>query len=227
MTFLGLKNSFPAFALLAAASVACAGPITYTFTGTGSGTLGGSSFSFATVTFTMTGDTTNIQDNLAHTACSPADGCDQIFNETGFFDNNSTPVQVAIAGLGSANLSGGVDLEACPTVCATPAEVNVQYFGGTGFIEVVNSSLLGTYVLSTAIGPVPSTVGEFNSTSQPTSAGTLDLTSFTGIIFNATLGAPSQPPPSTTPEPGTFAMVIGALAGAVGLKRKLSVGSGR
>jgi hypothetical protein len=216
MKVLLLKNSLKTLGLLAAASVAFASPITYTFTGIAGGTLGSASFSGELLTITLVGDTSNIVDNLTNGACAAADGCDQVFNDTSFTPDNPGAVQFSIAGIGSGTFVNGGDLLGCPSVCSSPAFVDLQFVGGTGDVNL-KSSALATYVLATAIGPVTGS-DSYATIQQSTSAGPLSIPSLTSFTFQATTGG--QNPPPSTPEPGTFFLVSGALAAVFAVRRK-------
>ena len=166
------------------ASVAYGVPITYTYTSTATGTIGGTPFTNATLTLSVTLDTGNVT------------------NPGGFFQNlyGANIATFSISGVGSGTLSstGAIFL-------------NQNSFGGivTMFdngihdtiIEVDGNSIgsiaLASYALTTAIGPL-GPQGFNGSPTVATSRGNLTVTHWANVTFQATTsGPPAVPiPPS-------------------------------
>ena len=177
-------------------SIACAVPITYTFTGTASGTIGGTSFSNATLTITVTLDTSNV-----------------INISSGNFRNlyaaNTATFSISGVGSGTFNNSGSVS-------------ASQVVFGGTLALfddgdgplidiidSLVGSTALTSYSLTTPIGPLgpqaSNLVGPFT---VPTSRGSLTVPIETNVTFQAAVVASA-----VTPIPPSFYLCLVGLGG--------------
>jgi hypothetical protein len=178
-------------------SIANAVPITYTFTGTATGTIGATSFSNATLTISVTLDTSNVT------------------NSPSFFQNpyaaNTATFSIGGVGSGTLSNSGAISL-------------NQSAFGGIVemydnslhdyIIEVdgnsIGSTALTGYALKTAIGPVgPQTGNQANLTNVATSRGnlTVGLFNINNLTFQATISAVPA-----TPIPSSFYLCVAGLA---------------
>jgi hypothetical protein len=180
--------------LAAAAAVAVqAAPITYTITTTATGTLGSSPFTNASITVTLTGDTT---------AVIPYSGI------AGSLLNHGAAV-VNIAGLGSATLTGSIVALSTNTglyqgqslvVIAQEDSGHPPDTSVTGIVGIAGPTFLG-YNLQTPLGPLSGAGGVANNGPTdavfPTNRGTLSFAagqSFTGnSTFTAALTAAITP----------------------------------
>jgi len=161
------------------AALASSAPLTITLTGTGSGSLGGKSFTNATFSFTVTGDTANLQ----FPSCCPGD----VDTASG------TPTSFSIAGFSAGTLK---DTQAIWT--DTQGTVGIAHFNDGDMIDL-NSSMLRGYRLTTSVGPltaVPSFVGAcpgVDCASFASSLGPLMFSSVSTVTFTSTV--------TTTPVP--------------------------
>ena len=160
-------------------ALATAAPLTLTLTGIGTGSLGGKSFSNAAFSFTVTGDTANLQ----FPSCCPGD----VDTASG------TPTSFSIAGFSDGTLK---DTQAIWT--DTQGTVGIAHFNDGDMIDL-NSPMLRGYRLTTSIGPitaVPSFVGScpgVDCASFATSLGPLLFGSVSTVTFTSTV--------TTTPVP--------------------------
>jgi hypothetical protein len=177
------------------ASIAYAVPITYTFTGTATGTLGGTPFTNAALTMSVTLDTNNI--------LNPS---------SGFFQNPyaSNAATFSISGIGSGTLSNNGAVLGSQTQLLG----NVRIADNTvGALIVIGDTLLGSttlasYSLATPIGPLgPEATSPFSFPTVPTSSGNLAVTSITNMTFQATIST------AATPIPPSFYLCLVGLAG--------------
>ena len=169
-----LKLSITAMLCAAFGSLAQAGPVTYTEQTTGSGTLDGNPFTSALLTFTFTGDTTNVTNPLA-----------------GIFANSGTAT-VSIAGISGT-----------ATFTDTMLAVDNQGIDEAGIGDMTtNSALLftsdqafGSYDLTTSIGPVNGSAIYSPNVDFATDAGTFILSSPPGqSTYTATLSSGAAEP---------------------------------
>src|ERR1700722_4913005 len=195
---------FAGFVVVALSSLTSlvASPIgTYTFTGTASGTIAGVAFSDATLTVTASGDVGGVAftspsyflDFAAGTASFDISGIGSgAFSDlTDVFDNTG-----GLAGFGDQGAS-----KCCDIIQTYDAAI-----GSTAFL---------TYNLQSSIGPLgpeasdPST-GDWVGLN--TSLGSFTVTSYDGVIFQATVG--------TVPEPATLPLLGIGLVGMILVMRK-------
>jgi len=163
---------------------AMATPITYTISATGSGTLNGNPFTDATITFTQMGDTANVFTNPNLFFCGPAVVC----------AGNETTNTVAISGLGTFTLTD-----------------RTGFFdnNGNGSLGISDNNLLhdlldesdsafDSYGLTSALGPIVDSIESISSTftDEPTSAGPLTVSAFSGDATFQAVGGSSVPEPS-------------------------------
>jgi hypothetical protein len=134
------RASALALAISTAMIPVLAGPITYSLTTNASGTLGGTTFTNAAVTVTVTGDTNNV-------GPAPAPDSNAVMN-TGV-------ATVNIAGIGSAFFTDPVGIFSTLTdnIFGMPAVLIADNATGTG-IEAQFGQTYLTYDLRSAIGPV-------------------------------------------------------------------------
>ena len=194
------------------ANSAGAAPITYTETATATGTLGSTAFTNSQITVSFAGDTSGV------TSLAP-----------GILINPAGVTTVAVAGLGTATLTGsvaavddqafggaGVGAEGSgppPTGQGGPPSTGqASGQGGPPLILGVNAAAFTTYDLTSAIGPVtgPSTIAA--GSPYQTSNGAFVLNSAGDATFTATTAA------SAVPEPMSAALVGAGLIG-LGLAR--------
>jgi hypothetical protein len=193
----GLMKCLPALALGAAgvlsmATTALAVPITYTEQATASGSLGGVSFTNASVTLTMSNDTTNV------TGTAP------------IFVNLGT-VTLDVTGFAPATFTDSTQVD----VNQSSVLPNVQSAGFADITEnlailVTEGSAFATYDLTTAIGPIAGTADLNSGFSFPTTDGAFILNSVSG---NADFTASTSTPPPSVPEPGSLMLLCTGLAG--------------
>jgi hypothetical protein len=180
-------------------SVASAVPITYTFTGTATGTIGGTSFSNATLTISVTLDTSNVT--------SPSSGHFQ-----SLYAANTAMFSISGVGSGTLSSAGGIYLN--PPFGGI---INLYDNGTAGqLVEVddnsIGSAALASYALATAIGPLgPQAVDGGAINNVATSRGSLTLTSFEiNVAFQATTSAAPVPVP-----PSLYLCLAGLAAASV------------
>lgn len=188
-----------------------AGPITYSLTTNASGTLGGTAFTNAAVTVTVTGDTNNV---------GPAPAPDSAAV------TNTGTATVNIAGVGSAFFTDPVGIFSTLTdnVFGTPAVLVADNATGTG-IEVQFGPTYLTYDLRSAIGPITGAGGPASgSHSTPTfntSLGvmTWDVGQTDGLssVFVATALASVDQQGGSAVSPSLIVNTsVGAIAGSIG-----------
>jgi hypothetical protein len=161
------------FKLLLPAALLCgaanANLIVYTEQGTVSGSLGGVGFTNATMTLVLTGDTLNVT--------NPSSGLFQ----------NAGPATVAISGIGSGTfLDSIIVFDFQPNQAAGFEDIAKP----SDILDTFLAPPLGSYDLTTAIGPVPGTAAFNPGTSFATSTGALILTAASNPTFSAAVAAP-------------------------------------
>ncbi|MDR3415250.1 MAG: IPTL-CTERM sorting domain-containing protein [Nevskia sp.] len=156
--------------LLCPAGEAGASPITYQVTGTASGSLGGTNFTNAAVTISGTGDTANTSNR-----------------GSGVLQNPLQATSVSISGF------------------STVYAVDHIYFfvnqgtPGAGFIDNESGDVVdlgagsfSSYNAATSIGPV--SASSRSLAPFGTSGGTLNMTSASNLVFNASMNDPASVP---------------------------------
>ena len=179
-----------------------ASPITYSITTTATGTLGASIFTNASITLTLTGNTSGVTAGPGQLSVALI---------------NPGTATVTIGGLGSATITDSVEIvsDFNATLLGQPGVVIVDTTNGgpmdpTGILWTLSPTLLG-YNLQTAIGPVAGTGGVANQ-------GPVDGFFSTGrgnLQFAAGQGGgtgTSTFTASTVPEPGALALVVASFA---------------
>lgn len=189
-----------ALVLVGAGTPAQADPITYTISSAVSGTLGGTPFTDALVTVTLTGDTADITPG-------PAPYTDVVVNA-----GNAT---VDVSGIGIATFTDSVvivDTLSDTTIFGVPAVLFLDYTTGTG-IMLQTGSVFTTYDLGSSLGPITGTGGVASGSAItpvfPTTDGDLTweigqpsgTSTFTAVV--------------TTPEPGSFVLLCVAVLALV------------
>jgi hypothetical protein len=211
MRIMTLVRGVSAFLLLT--QIADAGLITYTETATATGKLGSDSFSSAMLTFSGTGNTSDITEPIR-----------------GLFVLDLQSLNVSVAGVGSATLTDQIAVEDDALYFG---EDNAGFFDATlnpnpGQAVLILSTLnpvFANYELATSIGPVSGAV-DFVSGGYKTTSGLLILDSIAAgsTRFGAVMA-------SAVPEPAGFMMLgLGlVLVGWSGTRRGLprSILSGR
>jgi hypothetical protein len=182
------------FKLLLPAALLCgaanASLIVYTEQDTVSGSLGGVGFTNATMTLVLTGDTSNVT--------NPSSGLFQ----------NAGPATVAISGLGSGTFLDSIIVFAFqPNQAAGFEDITKP----ADILDTLLAPPLGSYDLTTSIGPVLGTAAFNPSTGFATSAGTLVLTAASNPTFSAAVAAP---------ETSSLGLVGIGLAGVVVIARR-------
>jgi len=198
-------------ALLGCITPVHAAPITYTLSTTASGTLGGTSFTDALVTVTLTADTENVVPGP-----TPF---------TGAVANYGTAV-VNVAGIGTGSFTGPVGIFSSlndPASLAffggTPGVIMIDNTTDTGIIAELGSAF-GTYDLRSSLGPLTGPGGPASG-SHTTPVFSTTVGDFTWAIGQTGGTLPSTFTASATPEPGTFGILAAGLV-AVVWRRRLS-----
>jgi hypothetical protein len=164
--------------IFVAASPSFGAPITYTLETTASGSLGGTPFTDATVTLSMTNNTTNV------TNSGPGD-----------FENVGT-VTVSIGGGPAVTFTDLTQVFSNQSV----STVGFEDLAVDDILDSISGSF-ATYDLTTSIGPIVGS-SEFNSGSSfPTTGGAFVLNS---VGESATFTSET----SAIPEPSTWAMML-------------------
>jgi len=184
---------------IAAAAALCvsaplrASPITYTIAvADASGTLGGSSFLSATVTITLTGDTSSV---------------------SGGFSNQIT-AEADVAGIGTATLTSSfLLLERHGSTALDIIDPSITFF-----LVEISDPAFASYDLASALGPLSIGPGstETPGINYPTTLGNLELNNNDGATFTASTTTAATPIPAALP---LFATGIGGL-GLLGWRRK-------
>lgn len=196
-----------ALVLVGEVTQAQADPVTYTISSAVSGTLGGTPFTDALVTVTLTGDTADITPG-------PTPYTDVVVNA-----GNAT---VDVSGIGTATFTDSiliVDTLSDTTIFGVPAVLFLDYTTGTG-IMLQTGSVFTTYDLASSLGPITGSGGVASGSSMtpvfPTTDG--DLTWDVG----QSLGPSTFTAVVTTPEPGSFVLLCGVVLALV-LSRRFTV----
>jgi hypothetical protein len=165
-----------------------ASPITYTLSTAASGTLGGSPFTNAAVTVTLTGDTANV-------APGPVPFTDVLVNS-----GNAT---VDVSGIGTGAFTDSiviVDTLTDISIFGVPAVLILDNTTGTGIL-LQTGSVFTTYDLRSSLGPLSGAggvaSGSHNTPIFPTTIG--DLTWTVGQSLGTSTFTAVD-----TPEPGTL-----------------------
>src|SRR5262249_43357886 len=136
-------------------------PITYSVSATATGSLGGSPFTDALVTITVSSDTSTVSGG-------------------GNFFSNTGPGTAAVAGIGTATLTGGGLVFANHTGGPTNiGAAGIETALGGDILDTVNAAF-ASYDLKSAIGPISGPPIINSGTPFPTSLGSLILTSVSG-----------------------------------------------
>lgn len=178
---------------------ASATTIRYSEQAIASGTLGANSFTNTLVTFSWTGDTTNVFYSYS----------DQIYS------NSSADLStiVTISGLGSASFLYGMYV-------FSDQNYKVGGFGNwnSPYLYLLDTAdaTFGSYDLKTAIGPITNTGNFVFGSLIPTDHGYFNISSLGGngsATFTATVEA-------TTPESGTLALFGSGCLALIGVLRR-------
>src|SRR5437016_3886743 len=156
------------FTGLLLAALATADPLTITFSGTGSGSVGGNSYASSAFTFTFQSDTNQI---TTPPCCA-----------TAFTTPRGTPATFWIAGIGSGTFMGDQAVFSNPS--PNELAVGIWHYDMPDWL-VLSSSAFANYNLSTSLGPVSSPVAYAFSGQFPSSLGTLNLSSASGVTYTA------------------------------------------
>ena len=194
------------FMILAAAlfcSFTQASPIGYSLTTTASGTLGGTSFTNALVTVTLTGDTANVTPG-------PVPFADVL--------ENPGSATVSVSGFSTATFTDSIVIVSTlndVAIFGVPAVLILDNTTGTGIL-VQTGSIFSTYDLRGPLGPLSGSGGVASGSQVtpifPTTAGNLTWA----------IGQPSGTSTFTafaTPEPGTLVFLGSGLAGVFARRR--------
>jgi hypothetical protein len=191
-----VKIAFVLSLVLLTAGTVSADSIIYTFTGTGSGTVGTSNFLNQPISITVLGNTENV------------------INPTpGIFVNASLNTSIDIPSIATIRVEDLTNMFSN----STPNSAGIGIGDGTLNLALFGLIPANSYNLSSDFGPLfnanPVAATEFVNVA--TSEGTLDMTSWTNVTFNASL--------SPVPEPGSVLLLgVGLLGVAVmGLRKRL------
>jgi len=188
-----------ALVLLGSVTQIKASPITYTLSSAVSGTLGGTSFTDALVTVTVTGDTANVTPGSAPYT-------DVVVNS-----GNAT---VDVSGVGTATFTDAVEIGDTLTdtaILGVPAVLILDSTTGTGIL-LETASIFTTYDLRSSLGPISGT-GGVASGSHVTPVFATTAGSLTWDVGQS-LGAATFTA-IATPEPGTLQFLGAGLVALV------------
>jgi hypothetical protein len=202
------------FTILAAALCSItqvqADPITYSLTTDASGTLGGSSFTDALVTVTLTGDTANV-------VPGPVPYTDTAVN--------SGSAEVSVSGLGTGTFTDPIVIlstlndATLTTFFGSPTVLILDNASGTGIL-LQTGAIFSTYGLQGPLGPISGTGGVASGSHItpvfPTTAG--DLTWAIGQpLGTSTFTAVT----TAVPEPGAWLLLSSVLAAVLAVRRSV------
>lgn len=191
-----LKIAFVLSLVLLTAGTVSADSIIYTFTGTGSGTVGTSNFLNQSISITVLGNTENVINAMA-----------------GIFVNASLNTSIDIPSIATIRVEDLTNMFSN----STPNSAGIGIGDSTLHLALFGLIPANSYNLTSDSGPLfnanPVAATEFVNVA--TSEGTLDMTSWTNVTFNASL--------SPVPEPGSVLLLgVGLLGVAVmGLRKRL------
>jgi hypothetical protein len=172
---------------------ATAASITYTETVTTSGNLDGTPFTNALVTLWLTGDTANVVNAGA-----------------GIYDLKGT-LNIDVSGLPSDAL---LDLAEVQVYQSIPY---AGFFAESAFVVFTHNSLFASYALATPIGPLTgASTGYTGGGYNTASGGSFYLAGPFNDDHPSTFTASVK---GTVPEPGTFLLAFGGLAGAWAVRK--------
>jgi PEP-CTERM motif len=169
---------------------------TYTFTGTASGTIGGTAFSDATLTVTATGDISSVDFTSptyflylpggSSTFTISGIGSGTFTDETDVFDNTT-----GLAGFGDQGA----------TMCCDIIQMYDGLIGSTDFTSYNLQSSIGP------LGPEASDPSTGDWVGLNTSLGSFTVSSYDGVVFQATV--------TPVPEPNAFPLLGVGLFGTM------------
>jgi len=175
---------------------AMASTITFTETVTTSGNLDGNSFSNALVTLSLTGDTGNVTTSGG-----------------GVYALQGT-LLINVSGVGSDSLFDPAQVQVYQTQSPT---AYAGFFADSAFVLFTSNNSFDSYALTTSIGPLSGTsTGYTGGSYSTTSGGSFYLAGPFNSDHRSTFTASVQ---SGVPEPGTWLLTIGCVAGALALRR--------
>jgi len=191
-----VRIAFVLMLVLLTAATASADPIIYTFNGTGSGTVGTSNFFRQPITITVLGNTENVINAMA-----------------GIFVNASLNTSIDIPGIAPIRVEDLTNMFSN----STPNSAGIGIGDSTLHLALFGLIPANSYNLTSDFGPLfnanPVAATEFVNVA--TSEGTLDMTSWTNVTFNASL--------SPVPELGSVLLLGAGLLGVtvMGLRKRL------